>query len=189
MQTKKGTKIERDFVNSCEKKLEDGSVDLQKEIYPEADKSQYFIPNKKAKHSIPKTFSISNSSQKRKKAQATQQKKKVIKVDTSDGESSEDEATNQNIAVPSEKERQKLLTNLSKLSFITKVVKKCSGCNEFFEKEDCKPPKDMLFMTRMHRIIPVKQKGQDKAKWVKILKHTLVYFHMHDFACLMKWMN
>ena len=72
-------------MNSCKKKLEHGSIDLQKEIYPEADKSQYFIPNKKAKHYIPKTFSISNPSQKRKKPQATQQKKKVIKVDTSDG--------------------------------------------------------------------------------------------------------
>ena len=82
----KRDKIERDFVKSCKKKLEDGSVDLQKEIYPEADISQYFIPNKKAKHHVPKTFSISNPSQKRKKPQATQQKKKVIKVDTSDGE-------------------------------------------------------------------------------------------------------
>ena len=180
----KRDKIERDFVNSCKKKLEHGSVDLQKEIYPEADKSQYFIPNKKAKHHVPKTFSISNPSQKRKKPQATQQKKKVIKVDTSDGESSEDEATNQNIAVPSEKERQKLLTNPLQIVFITKVVKKCSGCNELFDKQACKPPKDMLFMTRMHRNIPVKQKGQDKAKWVKNLKRTPAYFHMHDFACM-----
>ena len=126
------------ILSTAVKKLEHGSVDLQKEIYPEADKSQYFIPNKKAKHHIPKTFSISNPSQKRKKPQATQQKKKVIKVDTSDGESSEDEATNQNIAVPSEKERQKLLTNPLQIVFITKVVNKCSGCNEFFEKEDHK---------------------------------------------------
>ena len=108
-------------------------------------------------------------------------RKKVIKVDTSDGESSEDEATNQNIAVPSEKERQKLLTNPLQIVFITKAVKKCSGCNKFFEK-DHKPPKDMLFMTRMHRNIPVKQKGQDKAKWVKNLKHTPAYFHMCDFC-------
>ena len=42
----------------------------------------------------------------------------------------------------------------------------------------------MLFMTRMHRNIPVKQKGQDKAKWVKNLKHTPAYFHIHDFACM-----
>ena len=175
---KKGTKLKRILSTAVKKKLEHGSVDLQKKIYPEADKSQYFIPNEKAKHHVPKTFSISNPSQKRKKPQATQQKKKVIKVDASDGESSEDEATNQNIAVPSEKERQKLLTNPLKIVFITKAVKKCSGCNKFFDKQDHRPPKDMLFMTRMHRNIPVKKKGQDKAKWVKNLKHTPAYFHV-----------
>ena len=174
----------RDFMKSCKRKLEDGSVDLQKEIYPEADQSQYFIPNKKAKHHVPKTFSTSNPSQKRKKTQVTQQKKKVIKVDTSDGESSEDEVTNQKSVVPSEKERQKLLTNPLQIVFITKQVQKSSGCKEYFDKEDCKQPKDMVFMTRMHRDIPVKQKGQDKPKWVKNLKCTPAYFHMCDFACL-----
>ena len=94
-------------MKSCKRKLEDGSIDLQKEIYPEADQSQYFIPNKKAKHHVPKTFSASNPSQRRKMTKVTQEKKKVINVDTSDGDSSEDEATNQNSAVPSEKERQK----------------------------------------------------------------------------------
>ena len=69
-------------------------------------------------HHIPKTFSISNPSQKRKKPQATQQKKKVIKVDTSDGESSEDEATNQNIAVPSD---GKQLYGTGQLFFQTKI--------------------------------------------------------------------
>ena len=124
-----------------------------------------------------------NPSQKRKKPQITQQKKKVIKVDTSDGESSDDEATYKNTAVPSEKEWQKLLMNPVQIVFITKQVKKCSGCKEFFDKEDRKEPKDMLFMARMHRDISVKQKGQDKPKWVKNLKWTPAYFHMHDFAC------
>ena len=52
------------------------------------------------------------------------------------------------------------------------------------KKKIANHPKICFFMTRMCRNIPVKQKGQDKAKWVKNLKHTPAYFHMHDFACM-----
>ena len=97
-------------MNSCKKYLEDGSVDLQKEIYPEADKSQYFIPNRKAKHrAYPKHLAYQIHLKRGRSPKQHKQKKKVIKVDTSDGETSEDEATNQNIAVPSEKEKAKLI--------------------------------------------------------------------------------
>ena len=55
---------------------------------------------------------------------------------------------------------------------------------EFFDKEDRKAPKDMTVMTYMCRDIPLKVKGQHKAKWVKNLKYTPAYFHLWHFACL-----
>ena len=146
----KRDRFEKQFMNSCKEKLEDGSIDLEKEFFPDCDQSLYFIPNKKAKHWVPKTFSTSNSSHKRKEPQEnTQKKKKVMKVESSNDESFEDDDINIKTVIPSEKERQKLIRNPIQIVFITKQLCKCSRCQEVFDKEDHKAPRDMLFMTHM----------------------------------------
>ena len=58
----KKDEFEKQFINSCKDKLDDESIDLEKEIFPDGDQSQYFVPNKKAKHRVLKTFSTSNPS-------------------------------------------------------------------------------------------------------------------------------
>ena len=78
--------------------------DLERELEYDGSQDDFFVPNRKAKHRVPKTSSDSNPQQK----QVDKNKGKMRKGKTSNKESSGDE-TEINIGierVPQEKEQQ-----------------------------------------------------------------------------------
>ena len=60
---RKEKRIERDFISSCKEKLDD-DIDLECELEFDSSQDDFFVPNRKAKHQVPKTFSDSNPQQK-----------------------------------------------------------------------------------------------------------------------------
>ena len=56
---RKEKQIERDFISSCKEKLED-DFDLEGELEYDGTQEDFFVPNRKAKHHVPKTFSDTN---------------------------------------------------------------------------------------------------------------------------------
>ena len=105
---KKQNRIEKEFISSCKEKPKD-DIDLECELDYEGSQGDFFVPNRKAKHRVPKTFSDSNPQQK----EVKKNKGKKRKKETSDEESSEDEIqVNIGIErVPQEKEKQHLASN------------------------------------------------------------------------------
>ena len=112
----KEKRIERDFISSCKEKLAD-DFDLECELEYDGSQDDFFVPNRKAKHQAPKTFSDSNPQQK----QVNKNKGKKRKMETSDEESSEDDPeVNMGIErVPQEKEQQHMMSNPLVLTLIT----------------------------------------------------------------------
>ena len=60
---RKEKRIERNFISSCKEKLAD-DFDLECELEYDGSQDDFFVPNRKAKHWAPKTFSYSNPQQK-----------------------------------------------------------------------------------------------------------------------------
>ena len=113
---RKEKRIERDFISSCKENLAD-DFDLECELEYDGSQDDFFVPNRKAKHWAPKTFSDSNPQQK----QVNKNKGKKRKMETSDEESSEDDPeVNMGIErVPQEKEQQHMISNQLVLTPIT----------------------------------------------------------------------
>ena len=83
---RKEKRIEKDFISSCKEKLAE-DFDLECELEYDSLQDDFFVPNRKVKHWVPKPFSDSNPQQK----QVNKKKWKKRKMETSNEESSEDE--------------------------------------------------------------------------------------------------
>ena len=142
----------------------------------EGSQDDFFVPNRKAKHRVPKTFSDSNPQQK----EVKKNKGKKREKETSDEESSEDEIqVNMGIErVLQEKEKQHLASNPLVLLPITGRVHICSGCRVQFTDRERKQPQDLVFRIQMNRQYP--KDGQIKTS----LKKSNVFFHMRDLGCV-----
>ena len=60
---RKEKRIEIDFISSCKEKLTE-EFDLECELEYDGSQDDFFVPNRKAKHQMPKIFSNSNPQQK-----------------------------------------------------------------------------------------------------------------------------
>ena len=145
---RKEKRIERDFISSCKEKLAD-DFDLECELEYDVSQDDFFVPNRKAKHQAPKTFSDSNPQQK----QVNKNKGKKRKMETSDEESSEDDPeVNMGIErVPREKEQEHMRSNPLVLILITGRVHICTGCKVLFTDREWKQPHDLVFRMQMRR--------------------------------------
>ena len=83
---RKETRMGRDFISSCKEKLVE-DFDLECELEYDGSQDDFFVPNRKPKHWVPKTYSDLNPQQK----QVNENKGKKRKRETSDEESSGDE--------------------------------------------------------------------------------------------------
>ena len=102
--------------------------DLEAEAMLEEDPTEFFAPNKQAKHKVPNVYNSSNPTQKRKPpVQKKRQIEKRPKIAISSGSHSEDERNM--TQVPPHVEEEKLRRNPPSIVFITSMIKKCSGCN------------------------------------------------------------
>ena len=74
----KNNRIEKEFISLCKEKLKD-DIDLQCELDYERSQDDFFVPNRKAKHRVPKTISNSNPQQKEVKNKRKREKRKQVK--------------------------------------------------------------------------------------------------------------
>ena len=92
----------------------------------EGENAEYFIPNKKPKHRVPKHYNLNNPTQKKKKNSKRQveekkvQERKQMKYKHEPSTSSKEEGTEtkQSDSVPPQKEKKKLQTNPLLITFI-----------------------------------------------------------------------
>ena len=145
---RKEKRIERDFISSCKEKLDD-DIDLECELEFDGSQDDFFVPNRKVKHWVPKTFSDSNPEQK----QVNNKKGKKRKMESSDEESSEDEPeVDMGIErVPQEKEQECMKSNPLVLTPFSGRVCICTGCKVLFTNKEHKQPHDSVFRIQMRR--------------------------------------
>ena len=56
-------KTEKNYIKQCVRSLEEGNIPDNKDV----ENAEYFVPNKKAKHRVPKHYNLNNPTQKKKK--------------------------------------------------------------------------------------------------------------------------
>ena len=119
----KMNKTEKNYIKQCVRSLEEGNITDNED----EENVEYFVPNKKAKHRVPKHYNLNNPTQKKKirnsKKQVEEKKvqeRKQIKCKHEPSTSSEEEDTDtkQSDSVPPQKEMKKLQTNPLLITFI-----------------------------------------------------------------------
>ena len=145
---RKEKRIERDFISSCKEKLAE-DFDLECELEYDGSQDDFFMPNRKTKHWVPKIFNDSNPQQK----QVNKNKGKKRKRESSNEESSGDETEiNMGIErVPQKKGQQHVTSNPLVLTPITGRVRICTGCKVLFTNRECKQPHDLVFRIQTRR--------------------------------------
>ena len=180
----KMNKTEKNYIKQCVRSLEEGNITDNKD----GQVAEYFVPNKKAKHRVPKHYNLNNPAQKKKETKSKSQvgekkvkERKEMKCKHEPSTSSEEEDTDikQSDSVPPQKEKKKLQTNPLLITFINDQIKKCSGCETYFEPGDRRLPKDMVSKICMHRLRPFPD-----GTWHKNRRKTPAYFHVTDMACM-----
>ena len=179
-------KTETNYIKQCVRSLEEGNITDNEA----GENAEYFVPNKNAKHQVPKHYNLNNPTQKKKKRNSKKQvdEKKVqerkqmkCKHEPITSSEEEDTDTKQSDSVPPQKEKKKLQTNPLLITFINDQIKKCSGCETYFEPGDRRLPKDLVFKICMHRSRPFLDRT-----WHKNCRRTPAYFHVTDLACVCK---
>ena len=178
-------KTEKNYIKQCVRSLEEGNITDNED----GENAEYFVPNQQAKHRVPKHYNLNNHTQKKKKRNSKKQveEKKVqerkqmkCKCEPSTGSEEEDTETKQSDSVPPQKEKKKIQTNPLLITFINDQIKKCSGCETYFEPGDKRLPKDLVFKICIHRPRPYPD-----GTWCKNCRKT-AYFHVTDLACVCK---
>ena len=179
-------KTEKNYIKQCVRSLEEGNITDNED----GENAEYFVPNKKAKYRVSKHYNLNNPTQKKKKRNSKKQveEKKVqerkqmkCKCEPSTNSEEEDTDTKQSDSVPPQKEKKILQTNHLLITFINDQIKKCSGCETYFEPRDRRLPKDLVFKICMHRPRPYLDRT-----WHKNWRKTPVYIHVTDLACVCK---
>ena len=137
METKrKRRKAEEVFIQQCKENIEKGNI---AEEIPN-DQEGIFVPNKGARHRVPKTFSSANPTQKKQSKPNIQKtnnkqnqgtKKKSVQEQKKQKDNSEDENSDieQMSRVPHAKEEAQLNANTLEIVFINGNITKCFGCD------------------------------------------------------------
>ena len=137
----KMNKTEKNYIKQCVRSLEEGNITDNED----GQVAEYFVPNKKAKHRVPKHYNLNNPTQKKKETKSKNQvgekkvkERKEMKRKCEPSTSSEEEDTDikQSDSVPPQKEKKKLQTNPLLITFINDQIKKCSGCEIYFGPGD-----------------------------------------------------
>ena len=176
MQRRKDIREERRFIFQACDALERGDITLEDPALKET-----FVPNKRAKHRAPKSYTSGNPTQKRKSTPAAagrppKRKRRDMQEDLSSSES-DDEGGNSD-TVPTHLEKIHLKKNPPTLVFNVGRTKICSGCEIYYEKKEKREPLNLVFKFNMKR------------SWYhKGMLHTnpyksAAYFHARDLACL-----
>ena len=134
---------------------------------------------------MPKHYNQNNPTQKKKQinSQKKVEQKTILerkcKHQPSTSSEDEDTETKQNDSVPPQKEKKKLQSNPLLITVINDQIKKCSGCETYFEPGDRRLPKDLVFKIYIHRPRPFPD-----GTWHKNRRKTPAYFHVTDMACV-----
>ena len=177
-------KAEKNYIKQCVRSLEEGNITDNED---DRENGEYFVPNKKAKHKVPKHYNQNNPTQKKKQinSQKKVERKTILerkcKHQPSTSSEDEDTETKQSNSVLPQKEKKKLQSNPLLITFINDQIKKCSGCETYFEPGDRRLPKDLVFKICIHRPRPFPD-----GTWRKNRRKTPAYFHVTDMACVHK---
>ena len=176
----------------------------KKYLHEFSDNEDTFMPTRRAKHKVPKTFSSQNPSQKavhtdRGKEQTRKRKSPVMSSSEDDErematqstgraarkrttkkrhiETSDDGA--EETEVPLALEQNKLKNNPPVLVRINRQIKSCFGCKGRFSADAFVAPNDLVF-----KLLAIRQRPVGDGTWVDNTFKTPAYFHSRDMACL-----
>ena len=171
LQTKKKRKrAEEIFIQQCKDNITQGNIEQD---IPN-DHEEIFIPIKRARHKVLKTFSSSNPTQKKQskpnvqktknntsqqspKKNTNQGTKKSVQKPKKQNANSEDEDSDieQMSRVPHCKERARLDVNPLEIVFINGNIIKCSGCEFKYNDNERREPFYLVFKIHMHCMRPL----------------------------------
>ena len=104
-------KTEKNYIKQCVRSLEEGNITDNED---DGENGEYFVPNKKAKHRVPKHYNQSNPTQKKnqknskKKVEQKTVLEKKRKCQPSTTSEDEDTETKQSDSVPPQKGKKKI---------------------------------------------------------------------------------
>ena len=125
-------KTEKNYIKQCVRSLEEGNITDNED---DGENAEYFVPNKKAKHRVPKHYNQNNPTQKKKQINSKKkvEQKTVLerkrKCQPSTTSEDEDTETKQSDSVPPQKEKKKLQSNPLLITFINeRKYRDCKLC-------------------------------------------------------------
>ena len=179
-------KAEELFIQQCKENIEKGNI---AEEIPN-DQEEIFVPNKRARHRVPKTFSSASPTQKKSKPnvqktnnnpnQGTKKKSVQEQKEQKDNSEDEDSDIEQMSRVPHAKEEAQLNANPLEIVFINGNLTKCSGCYFRYQDNEQRERYDLVFKIRMHQMRPFRF----GTIWARSNRKTLAFFHLWDMACV-----
>ena len=175
------------FIQQCKENIEKGNI--AKEI--PNDQEEIFVPNKRARHRVPKTFSPANPTQKKQSKLNVQKtnnnpnqgtKKKSVQEQKKQKDNSEDEDSDieQMSRVPHVEEEAQLNANPLEIVFINGNITKCSGCVFKYQDNEQREPYDLVFKICVHQMRPFRH----GTIWARTNRKTPAFFHLWDMACV-----
>ena len=138
---RKRRKAEEVFIQQCKENIAKGTID---EDIPD-DQEEIFIPNKRARYRVPKTFSSANPTQKKQSKPNVQKtnnnpnkatKNKSEQKKQKDNSKDEDRDIEQMSRVLHAKEEAKLNAKPLEIVCINWNITKCSGCDFRYEEKE-----------------------------------------------------
>ena len=152
------------FIQQGKENIEKGNI--AKDI--PNDQEEIFVPNKRARHRVPKTFSSANPTQKKqskpnvpktnnKPNQGTKKKSVQEQKKLKDNSEDEDSDIEQMSRVLHAKEGAQLNANPHEIVFINGNITKCSGCDFRYQDNEQREPYDLVFKICMHQMRPFRR--------------------------------
>ena len=184
---RKRRKAEEVFIQQCKENIEKGNI--AEEIAN--DQEEVFVPNKRARDRVPKTFSSANPMQKKQSKPNVQKtnnkpnkgtKKKSVQEQKEQKDNSEDEDSDieQMSRLPRAKDEAQLNANPLEIVFINGNITKCSGCDFRYQDNEQREPYDLVFKICMHWMRPFRC----GTIWARSNRKTPTFFHLWDMACV-----
>ena len=135
------------------------------------------LPLDKAKHKAPRTYSRKNPTQKKKENAAAVQEDEDANLFDSDLSSIHDDEIED---VPGFIDEDYIRSvQATKIIFLNATIKKCYGCDLYFEHKKMMPPLDLVFSKKTKRKRPDGEGGYIRGK-----EPTNAFFCIRDMACL-----
>ena len=148
--------------------------DVNAETDDDENGNQPCLPQDRAKHKAPRTYSRKNPTQKKKRKQVEDEDENVFDSDLSSIHEDESEE------VPGFIDEDYIRSvRATKIVRLNPTIRKCYTCDYYFEHKKIKPPMDLVFTRKTRRMRPDGAGGEIRNKIP-----TNAFFCVRDMTCL-----